>query len=495
MSEKNTLPSGIMRKVYKMQNLICMISKYLVLIFMTLYTIKCFTYFTAKDREKRTSNLNKQIFYIFMIHFLCHVMLLINMQEKKIMLYYLIEILIAVVYIVAFRTIYKNSSRLLTNNVAFLMLIGYTVLLRLSPKLAVRQFILASVGLIITLFIPFILSKLKSVKNWNTFYGIFGIILLASVFIPGIGKEINGSRNWIEIAGFSFQPMEFVKIVFIFFAASSLVKVSTMKELIVNALIAAAFMLVLVAEKDFGAVLLFYICYFMMVYLATSRPVFMFLGAALLVLACFAGYVLFKDSLFAHIMVRITAWKDPFKYIESEGYQLSESLFAIGTGGFAGTGLGRGMPYIIPVAESDFVFSAICEELGVIFGLALILVYLSSFIAIQNIAMKCKNPFYKYVTFGIAICYIFQVFLNIGGVTKFIPSTGVTLPLISYGISSVFSTLIMFSIVQYTYILVSDEADSVEKERQRIERKTEYSLAGNEGISGKGKRAGRKESY
>ncbi|HBZ02245.1 MAG TPA: FtsW/RodA/SpoVE family cell cycle protein [Lachnospiraceae bacterium] len=471
-----------------MQNLVCMISKYLVLIFMTLYTIKCFTYFTAKDREKRTSNLNKQIFYIFMIHFLCHVMLLINMQESKIILYYFIEILIAVVYIVTFRNVYKKSSRLLTNNVAFLMLIGYTILLRLSPKLAIRQFILASVGLVITLFIPLILSKLKNVKNWSTFYGIFGIIFLASVFIPGVGKEIYGSRNWIEIAGFSLQPMEFVKIIFIFFVASSLVKVNTLKELVINAMIAATFMLVLVAEKDFGAVLLFYICYFMMVYLATSRPSFMLLGIGLFVFACFAGYVLFKNSLFSHIMVRITAWKEPFKYIDSEGYQISESLFALGTGGFAGTGLGRGMPYIIPVAESDFVFSAISEELGVIFGLALILIYLSSFIAMQNIAMKCKNPFYKYVTFGIAICYIFQVFLNIGGVTKFIPSTGVTLPLISYGVSSVLSTLIMFSIVQYTYILVSEEADNVEKERQHIERKERIHFAADEGISRKGSR-------
>ena len=476
-----------------MQSLICMISKYLVLLFMALYTIKCFTYFTAKDREKRTSNLNKQIFYILMIHFLCHVMLLINMQEAKIIIYYLIEILIALTYIVAFRTIYKKSSRLLTNNVAFLMLIGYTILLRLNPKLAIRQFMLASAGLVITLFIPFVLSKLKNAKNWSTFYGIFGIILLASVFIPGIGKEINGSRNWIELFSISLQPMEFVKIIFIFFAASSLVKVNTLKELVINAMIAAAFMLILVAEKDFGAVLLFYISYFMMVYLATSRPTFMLLGIGLLVLACFAGYVLFKDSLFAHIMVRITAWKDPFKYIDSQGYQLSESLFAIGTGGFAGTGLGRGMPYIIPVAESDFVFSAISEELGVLFGLALILIYLSSFIAIQNIAMKCKDPFYKYVTFGIAICYIFQVFLNIGGVTKFIPSTGVTLPLISYGVSSVFSTLIMFSIVQYTYILVSEEADNVEKERQHIERKTSSVISGIEGLSGKGKAAGREK--
>lgn len=465
-----------------MLNLICIISKYLVLIFIALYTIICYTYFIAKDREKRNRNLNRQIFYIFMIHFLCHVMLIINMKDPKVIIYYLIEIFIAIMYIVSFRLMYQHSSKLLTNNVAFLMLIGYTILLRLSPKLAVRQFILATIGLFISLFIPKIMTKMKNLKNWGNLYGIVGIILLASVFIPGLGQVVNGSRNWISIGGLSLQPMEFVKILFIFFTACSLVKVSTMKDLIVNACIAAAFMLILVVEKDFGAVVLFYIVYFMMVYLATSRPIFMFLGFGLLIAACILGYVLFKDSLFSHVMVRVNAWKDPFKYQQTQGYQVCESLFAIGTGGFAGTGLGNGMPYLIPVAESDFVFSAICEELGVIFGLALILIYLSSFIAMQNIAMKCKQPFYKYVTFGIATSYIFQVMLNIGGATKFIPSTGVTLPLISYGISSVFSTLIMFSIIQNTYIIVSKEATDLEKEKDRIYQRAEAAYAaGNAG--------------
>lgn len=454
-----------------MAHLICIIAKYLVMIFMILYTIICFTYFKAGDREKRIRNLDRQMFYIFMIHFLCHVMLLINMKEVLIVVYYLIEILIAILYNASFRLINKESSRLITNNVTFLMLLGYTILLRLSPGLAVRQFIMATIGLVLCMFIPKIMSRLKGIKNWRTFYGISGLIILSSVFIPGVGQVINGARNWVNIAGFSFQPMEFVKIIFIFFVASSLVKVSTFKELLINAIIAATFMLILVIEKDFGAVALFYICYFMMVYLATSRPVFMILGILLGAGACVLGYMLFKDTLFSHIVVRIHAWQDPFKYQQNEGYQVCESLFAIGSGGFFGLGLGNGMPYIIPVAESDFIFSAICEELGVIFGICLVFVYLSSFIAMQNIAMKCKNPFYKYVTFGIGICYIFQVMLNVGGATKFIPSTGVTLPLVSYGISSVFSTLISFAIVQYTYIIVSKEADDFEKEKERIARR------------------------
>ena len=192
-------------------------------------------------------------------------MLIINMKDPKVIIYYLIEIFIAIMYIVSFRLMYQHSSKLLTNNVAFLMLIGYTILLRLSPKLAVRQFILATIGLFISLFIPKIMTKMKNLKNWGNLYGIVGIILLASVFIPGLGQVVNGSRNWISIGGLSLQPMEFVKILFIFFTACSLVKVSTMKDLIVNACIAAAFMLILVVEKDFGAVVLFYIVYFMMV--------------------------------------------------------------------------------------------------------------------------------------------------------------------------------------------------------------------------------------
>ncbi len=457
-----------------MSDVITTISQYLVIFFMVIYVIDCFTYFTAKGRKRRTRNLNVQVSCIFIIHFLCHVCLFLNQGQKaEIIIYYIVEIVIAILYIVFYHMAYKHASRLLTNNIAFLMLIGYTMLLRLNQGQAVRQFIFASVGLIGTAFIPLILDKLSNFRNWRTFFGVAGIIFLATVFVPGLRMSMNGSSNWISIFGVSVQPMEFVKILFILFTASSLVKVSTFRELLVNALIAASFMLILIAENDFGAVMIFYVCYIMMVYLATSRPVFAIGGFALMVIAVFAGYVLFKHTLFYHIIVRVHAWQDPFKYQQTDGYQVSESLFGIGTGGFIGSGLGRGMPYLIPVAESDFIFSSICEELGVIFGICLILIYLSSFIAMTNVARQCKDPFYKYVTFGISITYILQVILNIGGAIKFIPSTGVTLPLVSYGVSSVFSTLIMFAFVQYTYTLVSKEVDKIEDEKFKLRRAAE----------------------
>ncbi len=451
-----------------MINIICVTSKYLVLVFMALYTIKCFTYFTAKDQKKRDWNLNVQVFYIFAIHFLCHVMLYFHTDDKTVLGYYPIQILIAILYITIFHAVYPKASRLLINNITFLMLIGYTMLTRLDHTLAVRQFILATVCLFLASFIPFIMGKLSKMRNWTVLYGIVGILVLLTVFVPGIGVSIYGARNWISIGGISLQPMEFVKIIFVLFVASGLVKASTLKDVTINALIAAAFMAVLAVEKDFGAIAIFYLAYISMVYLATSRPIFLIGGLVLVVGVVVLGYILFKDSLFYHISVRVEAWKDPFAYRDGGGYQLSESLFAIGTGGFTGLGLGKGMPYYIPVSESDFIFSAICEEMGLIFGLCLILVYVSGFIAMSNIAMKCRAPFYKYMTFGFAISYIIQVFLNIGGVTKFIPSTGVTLPLVSYGISSVFSTLIMFSMVQFVYILVGKEGEAIEEEERSL---------------------------
>ncbi len=451
------------------------VTKYLILICMALYTFKCYSYFIAKNKEKRNKNLNKQVFYIFMIHFLCYVKLVIWSKDVKVLLLYLIEVAVSILYMVIFHSVYKKASRLITNNVIFLLTIGYIMLTRLDMKLALKQFIMGTCALFVTSFIPAMMKSLPKMKKWNVLYGVVGIFFLLTVFVPGIGMSAYGSRNWIHFGSFTVQPMEFVKILFILFVASSLVKASTLSDIIVNAVISVIFMLILIAEKDFGAMIIFYICYISMVYLATSRPIFLFGGIFGAAAVIFLGYIAFKNtSFFSHIMIRVDSWKDPFADIYGGGYQLSESLFAIGTGGFVGTGLGEGLPGYIPVAESDFIFSAICEELGALFGLALILIYLSSFIAMCNISMKIRSPFHKYMSFGIAVCFINQVLLNIGGVTRFIPSTGVTMPLISHGISSVFSTLIMFSMIQYTYLLASEEAENVEKEIERLRDIGEY---------------------
>lgn len=457
-----------------MTNIITSVSKYITLLCMALYTLRCYTFFVAGNEKKRKRIINKQIAYMFIIHFIMNMTIFINVRELRILVLYLSETAIAILYMSVFTYAYKYVSRILVNNVTFLLLTGFTILTRLDFESAVRQFVLASICLFVTSFIPLILKKIKSEQNWSVFYSIAGIVFLLTVFIPGLGVTKYGSSNWISVFGISIQPMEFVKILFILFVASGIFKAEKIKDFFINACVAALFVLILAAENDFGACLIFYICYIMMVYLATGRSIFMFAGFALLAIAVAGGYVLFKDSLFAHIMVRVDAWKDPFANRDTGGYQVSESLFAIGTGGFTGTGLTRGMPNLVPVVNSDFIFSAICEELGALFGACLVLVYLSMFITIQNIAMKCTDPFYKYVTYGIGMTFIFQVFLNVGGVTKFIPSTGITLPLISAGISSLSSTLIMFGIVQYSYMAVVRESEKYVRAKERYERQLEF---------------------
>ena len=363
------------------------------------------------------------------------------------------------------------------------------MLTRISFNLAVKQFILATVGLIITAFFPYFMMKIKGLKDMGIAYGIIGICFLLTVFIPGLGLEMYGSRNWIMVAGQSIQPMEFVKILFVFFVASMLVKADSFKDLFVNAIISAGFMLVLVLEKDLGAAIIFYITYVFMVYLATSRSIFLIGGIGLGAGAVALASILFKDTLFAHVMIRVQAWKDPFAFIDTGGYQVSQSLFAMGTGGYIGSGLTKGKVNSIPVSESDFIFSAICEEMGVIFGLALILVFVSIFISIVNISMKCRNPFYKYVSFGFGTIFVIQSLLNLGGVTKFIPSTGVTLPLVSYGVSSVLSTLMIFAIVQGVCIISNKEAIKNEKQKERIIQQQQLAAYSGGGIPSK--RAGK----
>ena len=227
-------------------------------------------------------------------------------------------------------------------------------------------------------------------------------------------------------------------------------------------------MLILVASKDLGAALIIFVVYLAMLYVATRQPLYLAAGLGAGSVASVAAYYLF-----GHVRTRVIVWKDPFASYDNGGYQVAQSLFAIGTGGWFGMGLFQGEPDTIPVADEDFIFSAISEELGLIFALCMILVCVSCYVMFLNIAMQLHNMFYKMVALGLGTCYIFQVFLTIGGVTKFIPSTGVTLPLVSYGGSSLLSTLIMFAIIQGLYILREDEEEDIErkkKERLRAKR-------------------------
>ena len=453
-----------------MTNVIINASKYIILLMMILYAISCYTTFRNVGEEEKTQKLNQQIVDVFVMHFLAYLTFALRNVEqmKTIVIFYGLQIFVATMYMYLYHYIYPYSSRVITNNMSFLLLIGYIMLTRLNFALAKKQFIIATASMVLVSIIPMIMDRYKNLRKYGTAYGIMGIIALSSVFV--IGVEQYGSVNWIRLFGITIQPSEFVKILFVFFIASMLSKGRDFKQVMITTAFACVHMGVLVLEKDLGGALIFFVIFIAMIYVGTGKIsyliAFIMGGAAMAGLA----FLLFKDRLFDHVMVRVNVWKNPWADIRGTGYQITQSLFAIGSGGYFGSGLTKGSPDVIPVSESDFIFSAIAEEFGVIFAIFLILVCFSCFISFVTIAMRVRNRFYKTMAFGFAICYMFQTFLSIGGVTKFIPSTGVTIPLVSYGGSSVLSSLVMFSIMQGISTIENKEAKKIEEERRDIEK-------------------------
>ena len=449
-----------------MINIIVELSKYLMIILMTMYTFLCFSIFGYQDPDKKKSLLRQQNVLMFMIHIIAYLVMYLEKEDIKLLAFYLMQVVLFGTTILLYTNIYPKVSRLVVNNMCMLLCIGMIMLTRLSYTSAVKQFVIAAGGIAISLVVPVVIRKVKKLSEWRKIYAIVGIVSLALVVV--IGSVSYGAKLGFQVAGINVQPSELVKIVFVFFVASSFKQSMAFKDIVVTTALAAFHVLILVVSKDLGAALIIFVVYLVMLYVATRQPLYVLAGLGAGSVASIGAYYLFN-----HVRSRVIAWKDPIASYSGSGYQVAQSLFAIGTGSWFGMGLFQGQPDTIPVASSDFIFSAICEEMGLIFGLCMTLVCVSCYVMFLNIAMQLRNMFYKLVALGLGTCYIFQVFLNIGGVTKFIPSTGVTLPLVSYGGSSILSTLIMFAIIQGLYILREDEEENLErkkKERLRTER-------------------------
>lgn len=466
-----------------MANIIIECAKYLMIILITIYAYQCFTVFAYEDGEKKKKILRSQNGLMFMIHFLAFASMYLKTGEIKILLFYIVQAAILLATILLYTKIYHKASRLIVNNMCMLLTIGFIMITRLQYNKAVKQSIIVAGSVALSLIVPVIVRKVKGLSELRVLYALVGLVALAAVVV--LGQVSGGAKLGFEIAGFGIQPSEFVKILFVFYVAASLNRSTSFGDVVLTTIVAAFHVLILVVSKDLGAALIIFVVYLVMLYVATRQPLYIFAGLGAGSVAAVGAY-----HLFSHVRVRVLVWKDPFAVYKDGGYQVAQSLFAIGTGSWFGTGLGQGKADAIPVAEEDFIFSAIAEEMGLIFALCLILICLSCYVMFLNIAMKLKNQFYKLVALGLGTCYIFQTFITIGGVTKFIPSTGVTLPLVSYGGSSVMSTLIMFAIVQGLYILREDEEEDLErkKEKQKKNNRTRPLARANAGYSDSGRR-------
>ncbi|MCR5627008.1 MAG: FtsW/RodA/SpoVE family cell cycle protein [Lachnospiraceae bacterium] len=438
-----------------METVISALSRYAFGIFIAFYAFNSFFASAVKEDERNGFYFLQNIFMVF-IHVLGFYILSLEGDHDYYILLCLLQEVLFFTIIILYRTIYKGSSILIVNNMCLMLAVSLLMLTRLSFAKSLKQFVVVAISTIITAFIPFLMPKLKRLKSYNLIFGLGGLAVLLIVFIAG--TVTNGSKISYSIGGITFQPSEFVKLTFIIFVAGVLAPEynedpfdyrPSVKQIAISAAVAAATVIVLVLSRDLGGALIFFVIYFAMLYVIVKNPLYLLGGAVIGALGSIAGY-----KLFSHVRTRVIAWRDPYSVIEGQGYQIAQSLFAIGTGGWIGMGLDKGTPTKIPVVAADFIFAAICEELGCVFGFCLVLIILSTFIMMMNAAMRIADHFYRLIIVGISVALSFQVLLNIGGVTKFIPMTGVTLPLISYGGSSVLVCMSMFASIQGIYMMI-----------------------------------------
>ena len=380
----------------------------------------------------------------------------VSMAQQMLILFLAELVLLRIIFII-YKHFYSAASDALVNNMCMLLSIGFLILSRLSWDKALRQFFLAVAAVILTALIPLFVRKLKFLNRLAYLYAFIGLGGLGLVAVAG--STDYGAKLNISLGPVTIQPSEFIKILFVFFLAAMLYDIRDIRQVYVATAIAGLHVLLLVAARDLGGAAIFGVAFLAMLYVATRRLSLFLGGLGIGLLGAFAA-----SKIFTHVQNRVVAWLDPLSVIDSQGYQVAQSLFAIGTGGWFGSGLFEGMPEKIPVVSKDFVFAAISEEMGGLFALCLIFIYINCFLMFFNISMQIRDRFYKLIALGLGTVYGIQTFLTLGGVIKFIPSTGVTLPLISYGGSSLLSTMILFAVIQGLYCLREDQRDDDELE-------------------------------
>ena len=347
--------------------------------------------------------------------------------------------------------------------------VGLAVVTRLDPELAASQVMWLFIGVAALVLTLVLVPSLESLARYKYTIMVSGLVLL---LLPAfIGREINGAKLWIQFAGLSFQPGEIAKILIVLFLAAylaenrELLSVSTRRILGLRLpeprtlgpvlLMWIISMLVLVFERDLGSSLLFFAIFLVMIYAATGRVAYVVVGLGMFSIGATTAYFLFT-----HVQTRVNIWLHPFADAADKGYQLVQSLFALAAGGLIGTGLGQGLPTRIPFVATDFIFSAIGEEMGLLGGAAIVLCFVAFTLRGLATASRAKTDMAAFTAVGLVAAIAVQAFVIIGGVTRLIPLTGVTLPFVSYGGSSLLSSFIALALL----LRAGDEGTGVETE-------------------------------
>ncbi|HZG95022.1 MAG TPA: FtsW/RodA/SpoVE family cell cycle protein [Mycobacteriales bacterium] len=323
---------------------------------------------------------------------------------------------------------------------------------------APQQLIWTAVAVVVFVGVLIAVRDHRALDRYRYTFMVVGLVLLLLPALPGIGRTINGARLWVRVGPMTVQPSEIAKLALIVFFASYLVAKREVLSLATRRILGLhlprardlgpvllawlASLAVLVRGKDLGTSLLFFGVFLVMLYISTERTSWLLIGVLL-----FASGAVVAYRLFGHVRVRFQTWIDPFADPQGDGFQLLQSLFGLATGGLLGTGLGRGRPAEVPYSRTDFIFSAIGEELGLVGVAAVLLIYLFIVARGMRTALGVRDEFGKLLAAGLSFSLALQVFVVVGGVTRLIPLTGLTLPFLSYGGSSLVANYALIALL------------------------------------------------
>lgn len=402
---------------------------------------------TPLEKSMKRSR-NKANLLLFIFEFLSLSLAMIYNIEKlsEVDFYTYIAILVLTLLTSFLVDRFTKSDNILLLIVNMLFSIGVAIIYRLDPKLGSRQLQFYLIGVILFFMTYFILKAYKSWDKLILFYAGVAIFLFAITLV--FGSYIGGAKNWIIIKGISIQPSEFAKVPLAFFIASfythfNKISLRPFGRYFMNFMI-YVFIGFLFLQKDLGTALIFFGLLILSQFVYEKDRKLIFINMVFMLIGSVIAYILF-----GHVRIRVATWLDPWSDIDVTGYQITQALFAMASGGLFGTGIGLGHPDYIPVAESDFIFSAICEEMGIFMGIAVVLLFMILVYRAIKISLIQENKFFSVLAFCIGVLFALQTFIILGGVLKLIPLTGVTLPFISQGGSSMLAGFILLGCLQY----------------------------------------------
>jgi cell division protein FtsW (lipid II flippase) len=376
-------------------------------------------------------------------------------QEKEIL--YKFGLLIGLLFLIHIILIVRGhgTDQFLFPISALLSILGLLGIYRVDPQMAMKQWLWIILGQLAFCFVIIFFKNYRKLEDYKFIFMVLAIFFLLITVLLGV--KVSGARAWLELGGFRFQPAEIVKLLVILFLASYLREIRSafqieqgevLKLLLEpRAITPILFMVIaslglLAIQKDLGAALIFFGIFLVMLYTSTGSIMLLATGLGIFSFGAVIAYYIF-----GHIRIRVWSWLDPWSRIDESGYQITQSLFALASGGIVGSGYGLGQPQVIPAAATDLIFAVLTEELGLLGGIGIILLLLLLSYRGFRIALMCGDNFGILLATGVTTLFALQSFIILSGVTKLLPLTGVTLPFVSYGGSSMLISYILLGLL------------------------------------------------